>query len=360
LIDEVSCGMNTLKYANLLRKLLTAKLMKRRFPLIVSLTVTNRCNLRCIYCYGSYYARDIKDFSKAVWFQLIDELSRLGTELVHLEGGEPLLRDDIGAIIERVKKNGMVCRMNSNGLLVPKKINEIKGVDSLCISLDGDQESNDKNRGIGTYAKIIEGIICAKNNGLSVLTSTVLTRNNIDTGAIENVLELSKKIGFGAQFSFLYEQTATRLSNAAFYVEEPSIKKTIRKLIDYKRKGYPIFYSFPTYYNALRWPASYEQKRFTTATPPPKGFKYIPCCMGRLMCFVDGDGMVYPCGEHIGTFPAKNFREVGFKQAWEHLSNFKECITCYNTCFNEYNQVLSCRPACLWNNFINYLRYRKK
>lgn len=352
--------MNGLKYANLFRKLLVAKVTKKWFPLIASLTLTNRCNLRCIYCYGSYYDRDIKDFSTEVWFQLIDELAAMGTELIHLEGGEPLLRNDIGKIIDKAKNKGLICRMNSNGLLVPKKINEIKKLDSLCISLDGDEESNDKNRGEGTYSKIIEGIICAKKNGLSVLTSTVLTKNNIETGAIEKVLELSREIGFGVQFSFLYEQTTERLNNAAFYLDESSIKRAINKLINYKRRGYPIFYSFATYNNALTWPASYDRKRFTTEIPPPEDFKYIPCYMGKLMCFVDGDGLVYPCGEHIGSFPAKNFLEVGFRDAWEHLSDFKECITCYNTCFNEYNQVFNCNPRVLWNNFTNILKSSKK
>lgn len=349
--------MKFFKQAELLRKIFAANITKRWFPLIVSMTVTNRCNLRCIYCYGSYFERDIKDFPLEIWLKLIDELTTMGAELVHLEGGEPLLRKDLGLIIDRVKENGMLCRMNSNGLLVSKRINDIKGVDSLCISMDGDQESNDKNRGKGTYPKIIEGIVAAKKNGISVLTSTVLTKNNIDNGAIEKVLELSKEIGFGAQFSFLYEQTTSRLSNDAFYVDGPSIKKAIKKLISYKRQGYPVFYSYATYRNALNWPASYDKKKFTTDSPPPKGYRFIPCYMGKLMCFIDGDGLVYPCGEHIGNFPALNFLEVGFKKAWENLSNFKDCLTCYNTCFNEYNQIFSCRPSVLWNNFTNFTRY---
>lgn len=348
--------MKYFQHAKLVSKIFSANLTKRWFPLIVSMTITNRCNLRCIYCYGSYYDRAIQDFPIEVWLKLIDQLVPLGTRLIHLEGGEPLLRKDIGQIIEKAKKKGLICRMNSNGILIPKRIKDIIGVDSLCISLDGDEQSNDKNRGQGTYSKIIEGIICAKKNGLSVLTSTVLTRNNIENGAIEKVLALSKEIGFGAQFSFLYEQTTTRLNNAAFYLDEDSIRRAIKKLISYKRKGYPIFYSHATYRNALNWPVSYEQKRFTSKTSPPQGYRYIPCYMGKLMCFIDGDGLIYPCGEHIANFPALNFLKVGFKKAWENLAN-KDCITCYNTCFNEYNQVFSCRPDVLWNNVTNYFRW---
>jgi len=284
----------------------------------------------------------------------------MGCELIHLEGGEPLIRDDIQDLINHVKKRKMLCRLNSNGLLVPKKIKEIKNLDSLCISLDGDEQANDKNRGKGTYQKIIEAIKVAKENGLPVLTSTVLTANNIETGAIEKILELSQKIGFGAQFNFLYEQTTEFFDDPACKVQEEAIKKAIVKLIQLKRKGLPVFYSTATYNNALNWPDKYTVKKFTSKNPPPQKFKYIPCYMGKLMCFVDGDGLVYPCGEHIGKFPALNIRDVGFKKAWENIEKQKDCISCYNTCFNEYNNVFSCRTSVIWNNFLNSIKNTKK
>lgn len=352
--------MEFLRHAKYAGEIMCANISKRRIPLTVSLTVTNRCNLKCIYCYGSYFRRNIKDLSTQFWTDLIDELSDMGTRLIHLEGGEPLLRKDIGLLIDHVKNRRMICRLNSNGLLVPKRLDEISRLDSLCISLDGDEESNDKNRGKGTYKKIVEAIKAAKKRGMSVLTSTVLTANNMESGAIEAVLSLAREIGFGAQFNFLYEQTTDLSDDPACRVAERAIKESIDKLIDYKKKGWPVFYSMATYRNARDWPVSYDIKKFTKSKPAPPGFKYIPCYMGRLMCFVDGDGMVYPCGEHIGTFPALNMLDVGFKTAWDNVAQRKECLTCYNTCFNEYNQVFSCKPSVLWNNLTNYVKNRGK
>jgi len=284
----------------------------------------------------------------------------MGTKLIHLEGGEPLLRDDIGTLVNYIKDKNMLCRMNSNGYLVSKKIDEIKRLDSLCISLDGDEESNDKNRGKGSYKKIIEAIKTAKAHGLSVLTSTTLTSNNIENGSIEHVLNLAREMGFGSQFNFLYEQTTDNTDDPACRVREDAIKKALIKLIDYKKKGWPVFYSMATYNNAINWPASYNVKKFTLRNPSPPGFKYIDCYMGKLMCFIDGDGKVYPCGEHIGTFPALNILDVGFKTAWENIAKRKECYTCYNTCFNEYNEVFSVKPGVIWNNFRNYVKNRGK
>ncbi|MFC1521990.1 radical SAM/SPASM domain-containing protein [Elusimicrobiota bacterium] len=352
--------MNFLNHAMFAEKIIEANITKRWFPLTVSLTVTNRCNLKCFYCYGTYYKRDIKDFTEKFWLDLVDEMHGMGTRLIHLEGGEPLLREDIGRLISHIKGKGMLCRLNSNGYLVPKKIEEIKGLDSLCISLDGDEESNDKNRGKGCYKKVIEAIKAAKEHGVPVLTSTTLTQNNIKNKAIEHVLSLAKEMGFGAQFNFLYEQTSGHTDDPACEVEEKSIRDAALKLIDYKKKGWPVFYSMATYNNVLRWPAPYKIKKFTTNNPVPRGFKHIPCYMGKLMCFVDGDGMVYPCGEHIGNFPALNILDTGFKEAWDNVAKHKYCLTCYNTCFDEYNEVFSCKLDVWWNVLKNSFKNSRK
>ena len=350
--------MSFFKQIRFAGEIIKANVTKHWIPLTVSLTVTNRCNLKCVYCYGSYFNRDIEDFPTEFWLNLIDELHAMGTKLVHLEGGEPLLRKDIGEIISYVKDKGMICRMNSNGYLVPARIQEIKRLDSLCISLDGDEESNDKNRGVGCYKKALDAIIVAKKNRLPVLSSTVLTQNNVDCGAIEHILSLAREIGFGAQFNFLYEQTTDNTDDPACRVKEEAIKNAINKLIDYKRKGWPVFYSMATYNNALNWPVSYEVRKFTSKKPGPKEFPHIPCYMGKLMCFVDGDGKVYPCGEHIGKFPALSIQDVGFKKAWENVARKKDCYACWNTCFDEYNEVFNCKPSVWWNNFKNTLKNR--
>jgi len=351
--------MDILNHIAFAGRIVKARMAQDFYPLIVSLTVTNRCNLRCFYCYGSYHKRAIGDFPTQFWLTLVDKLHTMGTRLIHIEGGEPLMRDDIGEIIHYIKAKNMICRMNTNGYLVPKKIHDIKKLDSLCISIDGDEVSNDRNRGKGCYQRVIKAIIAAKRHGLSVLTSTTLTQNNIEGGAIAHVISLAEKYGFGAQFNFLYEQTTDISQDPACRVEEEAIKSAVRRIVAYKKNGSPVFYSMATYANVLNWPAPYDVKKFTKDYPIPSGFKHIPCYMGRLMCFVDGDGMVYPCGEHIGTFPSLSILDVGFKKAWENLAAQKECHTCYNTCFNEYNEVFDCKTGVWWNNFKNLFKNRQ-
>ena len=79
--------------------------IKKRVPLIVNYQVTTLCNLRCIYCYADLHSpKEERDLSTAEIFREIDELYGLGTRWIRLMGGEPLMRDDIGAIIDYIKK----------------------------------------------------------------------------------------------------------------------------------------------------------------------------------------------------------------------------------------------------------------
>ncbi|MBF0315056.1 MAG: radical SAM protein [Oligoflexia bacterium] len=355
-------NLSALKHHSLfMSSLFINRLLKKHVPLIVSITTTNRCNLKCIYCYGQYYDRDTKDFSKEELLKLIMDLKKMGTRLIHLEGGEPLIREDIGELIHFIKKQNMICRMNSNGLLLPKKVKELKEIDSLCISLDGEEFSNDKNRGPGTYKKIIHAIEVAKANGIPIATSSVLTGHNIDNGAIEHIASLAKKYQYGAQFNFLYEKSATTDRNdAALKVQEEKIRNAVKKLMEMKSNGYPIFYSFNSYQKILDWPFSFDVKKILSDHAPLAANDMAiqnPCYMGKYMCFIDGDGLVYPCGEHIGQFEALDFRKHGIKKAWEHIEQNKKCMTCYNTCFSEYNLLFDLNASVIWNNAKNFFRH---
>lgn len=338
--------MRMLEQAKLLATLVKGHLLKQNIPLTVSLAVTSRCNYRCIYCYGAYYNRKDKDFPTEVWLDLIDEVAEMGTRLIHLGGGEPLLRDDIEEIIDKVKDRNIICRMNTNGALIPKKIDSLKRLDSICVSLDGGAVANDKNRGEGTFEEIIAGIKCAKEHGIPVHVSSVVTTNSV--GALDEVLELAKEIGFMVEFGLPYEQTTPNKDIPAVKLYDEQVRAFLRTLLKYMAKGYPIFYSTSTYRYALRWPTTYQKKILYDNVPDD--FKVIDCYMGKYMCFVDGDGLVYPCGQLISSFPALNFTKVGFKKAWENLEKNKACKTCYCPCFIEFNQLYGLRLDVLINN----------
>jgi len=106
-------------------------------PLLAHIIPIRRCNLACEYC------NEYDDFSKPVatevMFQRVDKLAELGTSVVTISGGEPLLHPELDQIICRIRRNGMVAGMITNGyLLMPDRIRRLNdaGLEWLQISID--------------------------------------------------------------------------------------------------------------------------------------------------------------------------------------------------------------------------------
>jgi MoaA/NifB/PqqE/SkfB family radical SAM enzyme len=115
-------------------------LASTRHPLLVHIIPMRRCNLACTYC------NEFDDFSKPVpleeMFCRIDRLGAMGTSIITISGGEPLLHPDLDAIIARIRKNGMLAGLITNGyLLVADRIERLNraGLEHLQISIDNVQ-----------------------------------------------------------------------------------------------------------------------------------------------------------------------------------------------------------------------------
>lgn len=339
-------------YISFFSVIVKAHIFSETKPLIVGLNVTNRCNLACTYCYGDYSNRKTEDFTKDELLDLIKELHNMGTRVIFIGGGEPLLREDIGVIIDTIKNRNMLCFLNTNGILLPNKIKSLKGLDSLTISLDGNENSNDINRGKGTFLKIIKAIKVAKDEGLKVTTNTVINNDNINS--IDFIISLAQKLRISAEFNLPYEQSLGNRDNPTVRLKDEQIKTVLKKLIKYKRQDAPISFSNTSRKYVLKWPFTYEHKIIYTDLPA--NFKSINCYMGRFMCLIDSDGFVYPCGQLIGKFPALNIHEVGFKQAWKNLLIERTCRACYNTCFTELNYFFGLNPSVLLSTISRFYK----
>ncbi len=106
-------------------------------PLLAHIIPVRRCNLACTYC------NEFDDFSKPVpteeMFRRIDKLGALGTAVVTISGGEPLLHPELDDVICRIRSNGMIAGLITNGyLLVADRIQRLNraGLEWLQISID--------------------------------------------------------------------------------------------------------------------------------------------------------------------------------------------------------------------------------
>ena len=96
-----------------------------------------RCNLDCAYC--NEYDEVSAPVPLEEMQRRIDKLAELGTSLITISGGEPLLHPELDEIIQRIKHHGRVAGLITNGyLLVPERIERLNraGLDHLQISVD--------------------------------------------------------------------------------------------------------------------------------------------------------------------------------------------------------------------------------
>src|SRR6516165_6918249 len=112
-------------------------LLSTQHPLLVHIIPTRRCNLACTYC------NEYDDFSKPVptevMLRRIDRLAQLGTSVITISGGEPLLHPDLDQIIRRIRDRGSIATLITNGyLLTADRIQRLNraGLDHLQISID--------------------------------------------------------------------------------------------------------------------------------------------------------------------------------------------------------------------------------
>jgi MoaA/NifB/PqqE/SkfB family radical SAM enzyme len=111
--------------------------LSSQHPLLAHIIPMRRCNLACKYC--NEYDDVSKPVPSDVMFRRVDKLGEFGTSVITISGGEPLLHPDLDQIIRRIRQNGAVAGMITNGyLLVPDRIERLNraGLEWLQISID--------------------------------------------------------------------------------------------------------------------------------------------------------------------------------------------------------------------------------
>ena len=108
-----------------------------RAPLLVQLVVTRRCNLACGYCHE--YDNVSAPVNTGLLERRIDHAANLGTLVLTLTGGEPLLHPGLDGLVARVASHGMVCTLISNGYALTRqwvqRLNDA-GLSLLQMSVD--------------------------------------------------------------------------------------------------------------------------------------------------------------------------------------------------------------------------------
>jgi len=323
---------------------LLANLFGKSFPLNVMISLTNRCNSRCKYC--NIFNRQQRELTTAELKKLMTELKKYGCQRIAFWGGEPLVRDDFAELLNFAKKEcGFFVSIDTNGYLVPQKINDLKLADVLVISIDGNEETHNRNREAGSFEKVIRAFETASGK-IRLFSITVLTKENLDQ--IDFILTLAKKYKFYTTFQLLHHSSELAAADEKNYIpSDMDYKRAIQHLITRKKQGYPIVSSL-NYLNYI-----YNWSDYTNSKSINKTF--LKCWAGILYANVDTDGSVYPCSVLIGNMPAKNFLETDFKDCLEFARNNRNCNSCNASCFTEYNFMHSFNLSVI----LNWLKYTR-
>src|SRR6185436_14852746 len=138
----------------------------------------------------------------------IDLLAGLGTSIVTISGGEPLLHPDIEILIARIRHHGMIAGMITNGyLLTPKKILALNdaGLEHLQISIDNLQPDDVSMKSLKVLDKKLEYL--AEYAEFAVNINSVIgggIRNPEDAQAITT---RAVKLGFASSMGIIHDHT---------------------------------------------------------------------------------------------------------------------------------------------------------
>lgn len=325
--------------------LLICRTLKRDKPLFVVLVTNNNCNLNCTYCYGEYGTKTAeKNYSTKKLIQMIDELKNLGSRLLTMHGGEALLRKDFGEVLNYAKLRGFYISVNTNGYLVPKKLEELKCADTIVLSLDGSKENNDKYRGKGCYEKVIAAMDALSAISMPTVISATLTDDTLED--MDFLANLAVQRNMRVQYSILYNDQYLEKKTGKRLSSDSVIRKTTQRIKELRHMGYPVYYCDSVLDATINWPETYEQKReyslddLAAMNPEQRSNPdFIPCYHGRLKFQIDADGRVIRCWAKNKP-DAPNIHDLGLKAALKSVNRDNYCQHCTYLANNEHNALL--------------------
>ena len=269
-----------------LKQLLKYKFFKIRKPLYAYWFITDRCNLKCSHCYGLFHKNSCEDLSESETDILLKEIVSSGIRRVTLLGGEPLLNPHIDKIIETLYKNNISILILTNGTFIEQHKNIINKIDEFGLSLDGCEATHNKIRGKDNFKEVINSIDFIKKYGKKIVITYTLLKSN--TNDIDYILNLVKEKNIYITFNIAHGRINEYKNISVQKADNDNYKETLKKIIEYKKKNYPVFRTLSTLKNMLDWP---DYSIDFSDNPPNKNFP--ACHFGKLAVCISSAGNMY-------------------------------------------------------------------
>ncbi len=296
-------------------------------PRLIAWEMTRNCNLKCVHCRASAVHGSLPDtLTTGEAKDMISNIATLGSPILIMSGGEPLLREDVYELAEDATAKGLRAVLATNGTLVTRQIaDRIKaaGIKRVSISIDGDcAHSHDEFRGMpGSFDQALKGIENLKSAGLSFQINTTITQRNLKK--IPLIADLAIGLGTSALHIFLLVPTGRGQEIAGDEIAPEEYEQVLNWFYD-KQKTVKMTLKAtcaPQYFRIMRQRAKAEGIKIT---PQTHGMEAMTkgCLGGSGFCFISYRGEVCPCG--YLPVVAGEIRQQPFDQIWLHSELFQK------------------------------------
>jgi cyclic pyranopterin phosphate synthase len=172
------------------------------------ISVTDRCNMRCRYCmpedtYVWLPRESILTFEEIA--RLVRVFAGLGVHKVRLTGGEPLLRQDLPALVEMIARDSRLTdlAMTTNGLLLAKHAADLRraGLGRVTVSLDTLRPERMLTFARSArHADVLEGIAAARAGGFGTIKLNTVVVRGFNDDELAELLEFARANGAEVRF----------------------------------------------------------------------------------------------------------------------------------------------------------------
>lgn len=295
----------------------------RKQPFQVLVQVTNRCNMRCSFC--GFWPNGVAprlELTVADYERIADELAGIGTFLVSVEGGEPLLRPDIVDIVRAFGRHHAPV-LYTNGTYVDDAMASAlfgAGVAQVGVSIDfADAARHDAKRRLdGAFDqawRAVDTLLAhAPHGGAQVHVMTILMKEN--QADVEPLLQMTAARGVGHCVTLLSTDGFRRGKSADDQLPDESLSARMLQLW----RRYPHMRTFRDY--LARMDAFVAQEAMPT------------CHAGEQSFNIDHVGNVSPCIERIDSVVG-NVRDEGLAAIvakMQGLEAVARCQDCWTLC----------------------------
>jgi MoaA/NifB/PqqE/SkfB family radical SAM enzyme len=256
-------------------RFITRALMRTDHPVLAHVIPMRRCNLACTYC--NEYDKTSDPVPLDEMKRRLDKLAELGTSIITISGGEPMMHPDLDEIIRHIRRRRMVAGLISNGYyMTPERIRALNaaGLQYLQISIDNVNPDEVSKKSLKNLDKKLQNLAAHSDFHVNI--------NSVIGGGIKNpedalvIARRAQELGFSTTVGVIHDGHG---------ILKP-LSEQERKVYD-ELKG-----TNKSEYARLGW------FQDNLASGKPNNWR---CRSGARYLYICEDGLVHYCSQQRGT-----------------------------------------------------------